>query len=105
MREITVEELKARVDAGEKLNIIDVREPDEYAEANLGVPLIPLGNILGLQIDAIEDLKGQELIIHCRSGKRSAQACMILEQVGFTNTVNVVGGILAWQDKFGDAKL
>jgi rhodanese-related sulfurtransferase len=105
MREITVEELKARVDAGEKLNVIDVREPDEYAAANMGVPLIPLGNILSLQIDAIEDLKNEELIIHCRSGKRSAQACMVLEQVGFTNTVNVVGGILAWQDKFGDTKL
>jgi rhodanese-related sulfurtransferase len=105
MREITVEELKARVDAGEKLNVIDVREPEEYAEANIGVPLIPLGNILSMQIDALEDLKNDELIIHCRSGKRSAQACMVLEQIGFTNTVNVVGGILAWQDKFGNAKL
>jgi hypothetical protein len=105
MREITVEELKARVDAGEKLNVIDVREPDEYAEANMGVPLIPLGNILSMQIDSLEDLKNEELIIHCRSGKRSAQACMVLEQIGFTNTVNVVGGILAWQDKFGNAKL
>jgi rhodanese-related sulfurtransferase len=105
MREITVEELKARVDAGEKLNVIDVREPDEYAETNMGVPLIPLGNILSMQIDSLEDLKNEELIIHCRSGKRSAQACMVLEQIGFTNTVNVVGGILAWQDKFGNAKL
>lgn len=105
MREITVEELKKRVDSGEQLNVIDVREPEEYAESNLGVKLIPLGNIMSMQIDELEDLKNEELIIHCRSGKRSAQACMVLEQLGFTNTVNVVGGILAWQDKFGNVKL
>jgi rhodanese-related sulfurtransferase len=105
MNHITVEVLKNRLDAGEHLNIIDVREPDEYAEANLGVPLIPLGNIMSMQIDAIEDLKNEELIIHCRSGKRSMQACMMLEQAGFTNTVNVTGGILAWQEKFGAQKV
>jgi rhodanese-related sulfurtransferase len=105
MREITVEELKQRADAGEKLNVIDVREPEEYNDANIGVKLIPLGNILSMQIDELDDLKNEELIIHCRSGKRSMQACMVLEQLGFTDTVNVVGGILAWQEKFGNAKL
>lgn len=105
MREITVEELKHRADSGEKLNVIDVREPSEYAESNIGVKLIPLGNIMNMQIDEIENLKNEELIIHCRSGARSAKACLMLEQFGFTNTVNVVGGILAWQEKFGNAKL
>lgn len=101
MENITVDELKSRLDKGEKLNLIDVREPDEYAETNIGAKLIPLGKIMGMQIEEIEDLKGEELIIHCRSGKRSLQAAMYLEMLGFTNTKNVVGGILEWNEKFG----
>jgi rhodanese-related sulfurtransferase len=105
MQEITVEQLKERVAAREKLNVIDVREPDEYKEYNIGAKLIPLGNILSMQVDELEDLKNEELIIHCRSGKRSMQACMVLEQMGFTNTVNVTGGVLAWQEKYGNEGL
>lgn len=101
MKHISVEELKARMDRGEKLNLIDCREPHEYAEANLGGRLIPLGRIQTMQIEEIEDLKDEEVIVHCRSGKRSMMACMVLDQLGFTNTVNVEGGILAWQEKFG----
>ncbi|PZF71139.1 rhodanese-like domain-containing protein [Taibaiella soli] len=101
MQEITVDELKSRLDAGEHLNVIDVREPNEYAEYNIDAKLIPLGNIMSMQIDDLEPLKNEELIIHCRSGKRSMQACMMLETMGFTNVKNVVGGILAWQEKFG----
>jgi len=105
MQEITVEQLKNRAAAGEKLNVIDVREPDEYQEYNIGAKLIPLGNIMSMQIDELEDLKNDELIIHCRSGKRSMQACMVLEQIGFTNTVNVIGGVMAWQAAYGNDKL
>lgn len=105
MQEITVDELKSRVDAGEKLNVIDVREPNEYAEANIGAKLIPLGNVMSMQVDELEDLKNEEVIVHCRSGMRSAQACLMLDQMGFTNTKNVVGGILAWKEKFGDARI
>lgn len=101
MNTITVEALKARIDAGEKLNIIDVREPHENAEFNIGGELIPLGQIQSLQIDDLEDYKDQELIIYCRSGNRSGQACLILDSAGFKNTVNVVGGMLDWQQKFG----
>jgi rhodanese-related sulfurtransferase len=100
MKEITVETLKARLDAGEKINLLDVREPSEYAEFNIGGHLIPLGNIQSMAIDDIEHLRNEEVIIHCRSGKRSFTACMLLEQMGFTNTANVVGGVLAWQEKF-----
>lgn len=100
MENITVEQVKARLDAGEKLNIIDVREPEEYAESNIGALLIPLGKIQAMQIDEIEDLKNEEVIIHCRSGKRSLTACLFLESMGFTNTKNVEGGILAWKEKF-----
>ncbi len=105
MQEISVEELKRRADAGEQLNVIDVREPDEYAEYNIGAKLVPLGNILSMQVDELEDYKDQELIVHCRSGKRSAQACLFLETMGYSNCKNVTGGVMAWQERFGDAKL
>ncbi|MBC7873283.1 MAG: rhodanese-like domain-containing protein [Ferruginibacter sp.] len=104
MKNITVEELKTRMDAGEKLNIIDVREPHEYAEFNIGAPLIPLGRIQGMQIDEIEELREEELIIYCRSGNRSGQACLFLDTMGFKNTKNLVGGMLDWQAKYGNAK-
>jgi rhodanese-related sulfurtransferase len=104
MQTITVEELKARMDAGEELNIIDCREPDEYAEFNIGAKLVPLGKIQSMQLDDLEDLKEEEVIIHCRSGKRSMTACLFLETMGYTHTVNVEGGVLAWQEKFGTAK-
>jgi rhodanese-related sulfurtransferase len=101
MEIISVEELKARMDAGEKLHVIDVREPEEYAEFNIGAKLIPLGQIQSMQIEELEDLKNEELIIHCRSGKRSAVACLFLESMGFTNTKNVEGGMLAWKERIG----
>lgn len=96
MQLISVEELKKRKDAGEALNILDVREPHEYAEVNMGALLIPLGQVLIGQIDEIEDWKNKEVIVHCRSGVRSQTACAMLEQLGFTNTKNLTGGILAW---------
>ena len=101
MQNISVEDLKKRMDAGERLNLIDVREPHENAEFNIGGTLIPLGKIQSMQIDEIEDLKDQEVICYCRSGNRSGQACMFLDMLGFKNTKNVTGGTLAWQEKFG----
>jgi rhodanese-related sulfurtransferase len=98
MQTITVPELKARLQVGEKINLLDVREPDEYAEQNLNGVLIPLGKVLNGQIEEIEDWRDKEVIIHCRSGKRSFQACMILEQMGFSNVKNLEGGILAWSN-------
>ena len=101
MKNITVEELKKRLDAGEQLHIIDVREPWEYAEFNIGGKLVPLGKIAAMQTEELDDLKDEELIIHCKAGSRSAQACMVLEQLGFSNVVNVTGGMLAWQKMTG----
>jgi len=101
MENITVEQLKARMDAGEKLNIVDVREPHENAEFNIGGILLPLGHIQTMQIDEIEDLKDQEIIFYCRSGNRSGQACLFLDAMGFKKTKNLAGGMLAWQEKFG----
>ncbi len=105
MTEITVEELKAKAEAGKPLYIIDVREPAEYAEVNIGAKLIPLGTIIGMQVEAIEELKNEELIVHCKAGMRSMQACMMLDQLGFKNTVNVKGGIMAWLGKYGNTKI
>ena len=101
MQNISVEELKARLDAGEQVNIIDVREPHENAEFNIGGQLIPLGKVQTMQVDEIDELKEQELIVYCRSGNRSGQACLILDMLGFKNTKNLTGGMLAWQEKFG----
>lgn len=96
MQNINVEELKRKIDAKENIHILDVREPAEYAETNMGAKLIPLGQILAGEIGEIESWKNEEVIVHCRSGVRSLNACMMLEQLGFTNTKNLTGGILAW---------
>ncbi|MDP9230079.1 MAG: rhodanese-like domain-containing protein [Bacteroidota bacterium] len=101
MNTITVEEVKSRIDNGEELHLVDVREPHENADFNIGGILLPLGNIQSIQVDEIEDLKDKEVIFYCRSGNRSGQACLILDMVGFKNTKNLVGGMLAWQEKFG----
>jgi rhodanese-related sulfurtransferase len=101
MKLITVEELKARMDAGEQLNFVDVREPNEHAEFNIGGKLIPVGRILSMDIDELDDLKEQEVIFYCRSGNRSGQACMFAETMGFKNVVNVTGGMLAWRERIG----
>lgn len=100
MTTITPEQVKARLDAGEQLHIVDVREPHENAEFNIGGILLPLGKIQTMQIDDIEDLKNEEVIVYCRSGNRSGQACLILETAGFTNVRNLSGGMLDWRDKF-----
>ncbi|HLY71295.1 MAG TPA: rhodanese-like domain-containing protein [Puia sp.] len=100
MQLITIEELKTRLDKGEKLNLLDVRQPSENADFNIGGVLFPLGKIQAMDISEIEDLKDQEVICYCRSGNRSGQACNILEMLGFKNTKNLTGGMLAWREKF-----
>lgn len=104
MQNISVEELKLRMDNGEEINLIDVREPVENAAFNIGGKLIPLGKIQNMQISEIENLKEGELIFYCRSGSRSMVACLFLESFGFKNTKNLTGGMLEWQNKFGNGK-
>ncbi|PWV57120.1 rhodanese-like domain-containing protein [Chitinophaga sp. S165] len=101
MENISATELKKRIDNGEDLNIVDVREPHEHEEFNIGGILVPLGDIRAMQVDELEDLKDQEVIVYCRSGGRSGQAAMILETMGFTNVKNLTGGMLAWQEQIG----
>ncbi len=100
MQTITVQQLKQRMDDGEIINLIDCREPAEYEEYNIGARLIPLGRFQNMDVDELNNLKDAEVIIHCRSGKRSAAACAILDTMGFAKTVNLEGGILAWREAF-----
>ena len=100
MTNISPEEVKERLDKGEKLHLVDVRQPEETAEYNIGGIALPLGNIQNMQIDDIEDLKNDEVILYCRSGNRSGIAAMVLDQMGFSNTKNLTGGMLAWREKF-----
>jgi rhodanese-related sulfurtransferase len=99
MTTITVEELKQRLDAGENINLVDVREPDERAAYNIGGLFVPLGKIQTMQTEELDELKDQEVVIYCRSGNRSGQACLILETMGFSNCKNLVGGMNDWQAK------
>ncbi|HZT43331.1 MAG TPA: molybdopterin-synthase adenylyltransferase MoeB [Chthonomonadaceae bacterium] len=95
--EITVRELKDRMDRGEPLTVVDVREPYEYAIASIpGTKLIPLGQI---EERAGELDPNAEIILHCRSGKRSADALNRLKAKGFHRLKNLKGGILAWSEE------
>jgi rhodanese-related sulfurtransferase len=98
MNTISISTLKERIANGEKVNLLDVREPDEHAEFNIGGTFIPLGQIMAMQIDTLDELKNEEIICYCRSGKRSMQAAMMLETMGFINVVNLEGGMMAWQE-------
>lgn len=98
MTDITAQELKERIDKGEKLNIIDVREPYEYEEYNIGAMLVPLGDLQG-KIDDLDEWLNEEVIVHCKSGARSAAAKAFMMQNGFTNVRSLLGGILTLQNQ------
>lgn len=90
--DITCEQVKSRLDSGEKFNFIDVREEWEFEEANIGATLIPLGE-LPYRLSEIESMKDEEIVVHCKSGNRSGQAKKFLNSRGFTNVRNMLGGI------------
>ncbi|WP_217592304.1 rhodanese-like domain-containing protein [Cohnella sp. GbtcB17] len=92
----TVEQLKARLDAGEKLHLIDVREDEEVAAGMIpGAKHIRLGTLP----DRLSEIpKDEEVIFICRSGGRSGRACEYLSELGYGNTVNMIGGMLAWNE-------
>ncbi|RYY13387.1 MAG: rhodanese-like domain-containing protein [Cytophagaceae bacterium] len=97
MSDITAPELRQRQQAGEHPTILDVREPWEVEESHIeGSQNIPLGT-LPQKLDDLEDLKDQEVIVHCKSGARSASAKAFLTQQGFSNVRNLVGGIQEYQ--------
>jgi adenylyltransferase/sulfurtransferase len=94
MKEVTVQQLKQMRDNKEDFQLIDVREPHEAEIASIGAELIPMGEIVH---KAERISRDKPVIIHCRSGARSASVILALEkQYGFTNLSNLKGGILAW---------
>jgi sulfur-carrier protein adenylyltransferase/sulfurtransferase len=93
MKTVTVTQLKAMQEAKEDFQLIDVREQYEYDEVNMNAQLIPMGELME-RIDEIE--KEKKVVIHCRSGARSANVISYLESQGFDNLYNLEGGILAW---------
>jgi adenylyltransferase/sulfurtransferase len=97
--EISVRDFHRMRERGEPPFLLDVRRPDEYVVANMGGALIPLDELPG-RIGELESHRGDELIVvHCRSGSRSARAVELLRQHGFTNVANLKGGILAWSEE------
>ena len=97
MKEITVQELKAMQDRKEDFQLIDVREEYEFDICQIGGDLIPMGEVAE-NLDKISKIK--KVVVHCRSGKRSASVVQMLEQQhGYTNLYNLKGGIMAWADE------
>ena len=94
MKEVTVQELKTMMDNGSDFQLIDVREPFEAEAVNIGGELIPMGEVLS-NVDKIA--KDKPVVVHCRSGARSATIINALQsQYGFENLHNLKGGIMAW---------
>ncbi len=95
--DITVADLKELLESGQPVNLIDVRNPDEYEEDNLGGTLIPLGDLPD-SLEELEALKGQDIYLQCRSGARSQRAKDYLISEGFEKVHNVIGGIMAYRE-------
>lgn len=98
--EITVHQLHEKMKQGKPVVLIDVREPYEHAEFNIGGLLIPLG-AFQMAIPDLEDHKDSEIVIYCRSGRRSGIAMELMYQSGFKDVRNLSGGMLAWQELIG----
>ncbi|MBV6497757.1 MAG: rhodanese-like domain-containing protein [Acidobacteria bacterium ACB1] len=97
MKAITAKELSEKLRAGDDIQLIDVREPDEYAFAKIeGAKLIPLGQVVS-RMNEIEP--GRETVVHCKGGVRSAKAIEALQRAGFDGElINLTGGITAWSN-------
>ncbi len=94
--EISVQDLKQKLDNGESVNVLDVREPHEYEVANIGARLIPLGELPQRLVELDQDAN---FAVHCKTGGRSARAVKLLQDAGFQNVYNVKGGINAWSEE------
>lgn len=97
MQTITVEEVKEKLQNNEEICLLDVRQPEERDEFHIGGRHLPLSKIMNFETDTIEDWKDKEVVLYCRSGKRSMQAGVFLEQQGFAHVKNLSGGIVDWQ--------
>jgi rhodanese-related sulfurtransferase len=102
MQQMTVAELKSKMDNKESFLLLDVREPAEYQEFNLKGQLVPLGSVqAAINRGDFDDLKDKEIVVHCRSGQRSMMAQMMFLGAGFTDVKNLTGGVMAWQQNYG----
>ena len=95
--DIQVKELKDRLEQGEDVLLVDVREPYEHEEFNIGGMLIPMGNLME-RLEDLEKNKEKEIIVYCKTGQRSGVAKHLMQQAGFTNVRNLLGGVVAWQN-------
>lgn len=98
--DITVQELKQRLDAGEQITLVDVRETYEYEEFTLGGLQIPMSEF-SEKLTSLEIYKDNEIVLYCRVGPRSASMVAFLKSKGFRNPRNLKGGLEAWQKEFG----
>jgi len=98
--DITVQELKEKLDRKDDFLFIDVREQHEYDEFNLGAQLRPLNDFV-LYLSEFEDDKDKEVVVHCRSGARSGMAQQYMQDAGFKNVRNLTGGVLHWAEVHG----
>ena len=94
--QLTVKELKQRIDLGQDVQLIDVREPWEYQIAQIGGKLIPQNDVPNRLVEIDRD---REVIVHCHSGVRSQRIAEFLQQSGYPRVANLAGGILAWSDE------
>ncbi|MCC7245699.1 MAG: rhodanese-like domain-containing protein [Saprospiraceae bacterium] len=101
--EITVQELRQKLDSGESFVFIDVREPWEYEEFNIGARLIPINTLVNSMYE-LDEHKDDQIVVHCRSGNRSGMAQGLLIANGFKNVLNLKGGVLAWVEAYGETK-
>ena len=97
MKAITAEELKEKLESGENITLVDVRENYEHDDYNIGGINIPLAEIMSSG-DKLRELGETQIVLYCRSGNRSAMAQKLLAQQNIHNTINLDGGVLAWQD-------
>lgn len=94
--QITVKELKQRIDAGQDIFILDVREPYEFQIAQIGGKLIPQNDVPQRLAEIPRD---RDIVVHCRSGARSQRIAELLKQAGYLRVANLAGGILAWSEE------
>ncbi|TXB64454.1 rhodanese-like domain-containing protein [Phaeodactylibacter luteus] len=99
-QDINVKELKERLDAGEEITLVDVREAYERAQFHIGGAFIPLGELHG-RMDEIGAGKEDEIVVYCRSGNRSSVGKALLERAGYSQVRNLTGGMLDWVDQHG----
>ncbi|MBK8956315.1 MAG: rhodanese-like domain-containing protein [Saprospiraceae bacterium] len=100
MEDISVQDLHQRLANGEVLHLIDVREPFEHDEFNIGGTLASLQSELPVKIQSMDGMQDEEIIVYCRSGNRSQMAKMMFEMAGFKKVRNLTGGMLAWKESF-----